>query len=101
MRRNTIQKEGCLKTFMGSELDDNGEIFPHLNQPQPSYDLASALTDTCGVKKGIDLENRSDEVRKLFYAGFGARCSEWLQPRRCSPRDIQRIDCKEQRYLSF
>ena len=50
------------------------KYFPHLKQPQPIYDLASALTDTCGVKKGIDLENRSDEVRKLFYAGFGARC---------------------------
>ena len=40
------------------------KYFPHLKQPQPSYDLASALTDTCGVKKGIDLENRRKKLKK-------------------------------------
>jgi hypothetical protein len=41
---------------------------------QPSVDLFQELYEECRIKKGIDLENRSHEVRKLFYAGFGARC---------------------------
>lgn len=41
---------------------------------EPSVDLAQFIVDECGVRKGIDLENRANEVRKLFYAGFGARC---------------------------
>lgn len=41
---------------------------------KPSVDIAQFVFDECGVKKGIDLENRANEVRKLFYAGFGARC---------------------------
>lgn len=41
---------------------------------KPSVDLFQELYQECKIKKGIDLVNRSHEVRKLFYAGFGARC---------------------------
>lgn len=47
--------------------------FPEEKQ-QPAFNLADVVMDTCGVKKGVDLDNRAHEVRKLFYAGFGARC---------------------------
>ena len=50
------------------------KYFPTLKNPQPSVDLSQIIFYECGVQIGIDLENRSDEVRKLFYAGFGSRC---------------------------
>lgn len=73
-KKHQTQKE-LFKALYGKKTTMTLErYFPTLKKPQPSLDLASHIFDICTNPKGIDLQNRSDEVRKLFYSGFGARC---------------------------
>lgn len=50
------------------------QYFRWANEVQPEFDPIAELHRVSTAHLGIDLENRSHEVRKLFYAGFGRQC---------------------------
>ena len=50
------------------------QYFRWTNDAQPEFDPIAELHRVSTAHLGIDLENRSHEVRKLFYAGFGRQC---------------------------
>ena len=50
------------------------QYFSWADEPQPAFDPIAELHAVSTSHLGIDLENRSHEVRKLFFAGFGKQC---------------------------
>lgn len=50
------------------------QYFSWADAPQPVFDPIAELHNVSTAHLGIDLENRSHEVKKLFYAGFGKQC---------------------------